>query len=263
MSPANNGSVAVVTGGATGLGRAIAQSLAADGAAVVLADINSMAAAATAERIKESTPSGDAMAVELDVRDEKSSLNLVSTVLERYGRIDTLVNNAGVGPRPGPFHTLTTDEFDRVLSVNARGVFLVSKAVAPTMIEQRSGSIVNISSVVSKRSSPNILPYAASKWAVNGMTQTMARELAQFDITVNAVCPGVIRTELHEGVVAGMSLMAQRSEDEVWGTFLDRILFGRLQEPEDIAEMVTFLSSPKARNITGSAFNVNGGMEFN
>ena len=257
-----NPPVAVVTGGARGLGRAIAQCLVRDGHAVVVADIDEQEASVTAEAIAD-PGSTSVVAVAHDVRDPQSSEDLIRSVTDRFGRLDVLVNNAGVGPRPGPFHTLTEDEYDRVMTINAKGVFLVSKAAIPLMIKQRAGSVINISSVVAKRASPNILPYAASKWAVIGMTQTMARELAQYDITVNAVCPGVIRTQLHEGVVAGMSNMTKRTEDAVWGTFLDRILFDRLQEPQDIAEMVAFLASSKARNITGSAFNVNGGMEFN
>ena len=256
-----NGQVALVTGAARGLGRSIAALLARDGATVYVADIDLAAAERTTKEITERfTP---AEAVEHDVRDEESSRHVVDTIVAAHGRLDILVNNAGVGPRPGPFHTLSAEEYDRVMSINARGLFLTSKAAVPPMIERRSGRIIHISSVVAKRASPNILPYAASKWAVVGMTQVMARELAQYDITVNAVCPGVIRTDLHEGVVSRMSALSGKPEDQVWGTFHDRIAFGRLQEPEDIAEMVTFLASARGRNITGSAFNVNGGMEFN
>ena len=255
------GQVAVVTGGARGIGRAIAETLAAEGAEVVVADIDADEARSTASAI--TAAGGRAFAAEHDVRSEQSSVDVVAELLDRSGRLDILVNNAGVGPRPGPFHTLTADEYDRVMSINARGLFLTSKAAAPPMIAQRSGRIIHISSVVAKRASPNILPYAASKWAVIGMTQTMARELAQYDVTVNAVCPGVIRTQLHEGVVERMSTLYEKSEDDTWQMFYDRIALGRLQEPSDIADMVAFLASAKARNITGSAFNVNGGMEFN
>lgn len=260
-APDLRGRVALVTGAARGLGRAIATLLARDGATVYVADLDEPAARQTAREIAEQF--GGATAIGHDVRDEQSSRDVVQAILDTHGRLDVLVNNAGVGPRPGPFHTLDADEYDRVMAINARGLFLTTKAASPPMIEQRGGSIVHISSVVAKRASPNILPYAASKWAVIGMTQVMARELAQFDITVNAVCPGVIRTELHEGVVSRMSAMTGRDEQAVWQTFYDRIALGRLQEPDDIAEMVTFLASDRARNITGSAFNVNGGMEFN
>jgi meso-butanediol dehydrogenase/(S,S)-butanediol dehydrogenase/diacetyl reductase len=255
------GKVALVTGAARGLGAAIARSLVADGAAVLVADIDEAAAEATAADI--GAAGGRAIAVVHDVRDEESSVQAVAQAMDSFGRLDILVNNAGVGPNPGPFHTLTREEYDRVMSINSLGVFLTSKAAVMPMIDQRSGRIIHISSVVAKRASPNILPYAASKWAVIGMTQTMARELAQHDITVNAVCPGVIRTDLHEGVVNRMSTMLGKEEDDVWGSFYDRIALGRLQEPEDIANMVSFLASDKGRNITGSAFNVNGGMEFN
>ena len=253
--------VALITGAARGIGRAIAEALAADGAEVVVADIDVDEAGSTAEAI--TAAGGRASAAEHDVRSEQSSADVVAGILERHGRLDILVNNAGVGPRPGPFHTLSADEYDRVMSINARGLFLTTKAAAPPMIEQRSGRIIHISSVVAKRASPNILPYAASKWAVIGMTQTMARELAQYDITVNAVCPGVVRTQLHEGVVERMSSLYDKTEDDTWQMFYDRIALGRLQEPSDIGDMVAFLASAKARNITGSAFNVNGGMEFN
>ena len=256
-----SGQVTLVTGAARGIGRAIAETLAADGAEVVVADIDSDEAESTAKAI--TAAGGRALAAAHDVRSEQSSADVVAGILDRRGRLDILVNNAGVGPRPGPFHMLTADEYDRVMSINARGLFLTTKAATPPMIEQRSGRIIHISSVVAKRASPNILPYAASKWAVIGMTQTMARELAQYDITVNAVCPGVIRTELHEAVVERMSTLYHKSEYDTWQMFYDRIALGRLQEPADIADMVAFLASAKARNITGSAFNVNGGMEFN
>jgi NAD(P)-dependent dehydrogenase (short-subunit alcohol dehydrogenase family) len=255
------GRVAIVTGAARGLGKAIAEELANDGAMVAVADID-VAAAETAAGEMRAT-GAQARAYEHDVRSEQSSDALASAALADFGRLDVLVNNAGVGPNPGPFHTLDADEWDRVMDINAKGLFLTTKAVAPILIAQRSGRIIHISSVVAKRASPNILPYAASKWAVVGMTQTMARELAPHDVTVNAVCPGVIRTELHEGVVSRMSTLSGKDTDAVWGTFFDRIALGRLQEPEDIAGMVAFLASDRGRNITGSAFNVNGGMEFN
>ena len=260
-----DGQVALVTGAARGLGKAIAEALADDGAHVVVADIDADEADHTAAAIaqKYAGTGAGATAARHDVRSEESRSALVADILGRHGRLDILVNNAGVGPKPGPFHTLSADEWDRVMSINARGLFLTTKAATPPMIEQRSGRIIHISSVVAKRASPNILAYAASKWAVVGMTQTMARELAQYDVTVNAVCPGVSRTTPHEGVVARRSTLHDKSEDDTWAMFYDRIALGRLQEPEDIADMVAFLASAKARNITGSAFNVNGGMEFN
>lgn len=253
--------VVVVTGGGNGIGRATAAMFGSRGATVVVADIDEAAAGRIAGEIV--AAGGRAVAVGHDVRDAASSEALVRQVVGDLGTIDVLVNNAGVGPHPQPFHQLSEAEYDRVMDVNAKGVFLTSRAVAPVMIERGYGRIVNVSSVVGKRASPFVLPYDMSKWAVIGLTQCIARELAPLGITVNAVCPGIIRTTLHEGVVSDLSTMHAASEDATWQTFLDRIPMGRLQEGDDIAEMIVFLASDRARNITGSAYNVNGGMELN
>lgn len=256
-----SGRVAIITGGGNGIGRATALLFAERDAQVVVADLDGPAARSVAAQITEA--GGAAVAVEHDVREAASSDELVRATVGAFGTVDVLVNNAGVGPHPGPFQEMTEREYDRVMDINARGTFLVSKAVAPTLIAKRSGRIVNVSSVVGKKASPFILPYAMSKWAVIGLTQCIARELAPLGITVNAVCPGVIRTPLHEGVVSDLVTLRRQDEDEVWQTFLDRIPMGHLQEGEDIGEMIAFLASDRAKNITGSAFNVNGGMELN
>lgn len=256
-----SGRVAIITGGGNGIGRATALLFAQRGAHVVVADLDGDAAQRVAEQI--GTEGGSAVATEHDVREAASSDDLVRSTVAAFGTVDILVNNAGVGPHPAPFQDMTENEYDRVMDINARGTFLVSKAVAPTLIAKRSGRIVNVSSVVGKKASPFILPYAMSKWAVIGLTQCIARELAPLSITVNAVCPGVIRTPLHEGVVADLVTLRSQDEDAVWQTFLDRIPMGQLQEGEDVAEMIAFLASDRAKNITGSSFNVNGGMELN
>lgn len=255
------GRVSVITGGGNGIGKATGLLFGAGGAKVVVADMNEAAATSVADQIV--AAGGTAIAVSHDVRVLASSEALVEQVVGEFGTIDVLVNNAGVGPHPGPFQDITEAEYDRVMDINAKGVFLVTKAVGPTMIAQRSGRIINLSSVVGRKASPFIVPYAMSKWAVIGLTQCIARELAPTGITVNAVCPGVVRTPLHEGVVSDMATMRQSDEDAVWGMFLDRIPLGHLQEGEDMGEMIMFLASDRAKNITGQAFNVNGGMELN
>ncbi len=253
--------VVIVTGGGNGIGQAAARMFATRGAHVVIADIDDGAAARIADDIR--AAGGQALAVQHDVRDATSCTSLAERVTAELGTIDVLVNNAGVGPHPQPFHQLTEQEYDRVMNVNAKGVFLTTRAVAPVMMEKRYGRIVNLSSVVGKKASPFVLPYDMSKWAVIGLTQCVARELAPLGITVNAVCPGVIKTPLHEGVISDLSAMNATSEDATWQAFLDRIPMGRLQEGDDIAEMILFLASDRARNVTGSSFNVNGGMELN
>ncbi len=252
--------VAIVTGGGNGIGKATATLFGAADAKVVVADLKVGAAEAVAAQII--AAGGSAIAMEHDVRDPASSEVLAQRTIAEFGTIDILVNNAGVGPQPGPFQNITESEYDRVMDINAKGIFLVTRAIAPTLIAKSAGRIINISSVVGKKASPFIVPYAMSKWAVIGFTQCIARELAPLGITVNAVCPGVIRTSLHEGVVSGLMTLNKQDEDKTWGIFLDRIPMGRLQEGEDIGEMVLFLASDRAKNITGSSFNVNGGMEL-
>ena len=209
---------------------------AARGASVVVADVDEAAAARVAGEVV--AAGGSAVAAAHDVRDAASCAGLADWAVAELGTIDVLVNNAGVGPHPQPFHELSEAEYDRVMDVNAKGVFLTTRAVAPVMIDRGYGRIVNLSSVVGKRASPFVLPYDMSKWAVIGLTQCIARELAPLGITVNAVCPGIIRTPLHEGVVSDLTNLHATAEDATWQTFLDRIPMGRLQDTDDIAEMI-------------------------
>jgi NAD(P)-dependent dehydrogenase (short-subunit alcohol dehydrogenase family) len=250
------GRVAIVTGGARGLGLGASMCLAEAGASVVIADIDRTAATSSAEQL-----GGDAMAVAHDVRRAESSDALVAEVLNRFGHIDVLVNNAGVGPRPAPIQETSEEEYDRVMDVNVRGVFLTTRAVVPTMLAQHSGRIINISSIVGQTSKAMILPYSASKHAIVGISQGLADELAP-DITVNTVHPGVIETDLHSAVVPAFAALRGATVEESWDWFRTRIPLGRFQTPRDIGEMVAFLASDRARNITGAMFNVDGGWEM-
>jgi NADP-dependent 3-hydroxy acid dehydrogenase YdfG len=168
-----DGRVAVVTGAARGIGLGIAERLSAGGAAVVVADIDG----ATAEKGAKTLP-GRAIAVEHDVRDGESSKRLREKALDAFGRVDILVNNAGVGPKPGPVQHTTDEEYDRVMNVNARGLFLTTRAFVQGMIDQKAGRIINISSIVGQTGFAMVLPYVASKFAVTGMTHSLASELA-------------------------------------------------------------------------------------
>ena len=189
--PDLDGRVAVVTGAARGIGLGTAERLNAAGAAVVVADIDG----ATAEKGAK-TLNGRAIAVEHDVRDGESSRRLRQKALDAFGRVDILVNNAGVGPKPGPVQDTTDAEYDRVMNVNARGLFLTTRAFVQGMIDQKSGRIINISSIVGQTGFAMVLPYVASKFAVTGMTHSLASELAPHNITVNSIHPGILATDL-------------------------------------------------------------------
>lgn len=248
--------IAVVTGAGNGIGRGIATVLADHGAVVACTDIKKANAAATAKAI--SNAGGTAMAVEHDVTDWDSTASVVKRVLKTYGQIDILVTNAGVS-KSVPFHELDVAEWDRVNDVNIKGVFISCRAVVPHMIERKYGKIVNISSMVGKEGIPLFTHYCASKFAVIGLTQALAKEVATHNINVNAVCPGVVRTPLWDPLLKQLARNKNISEDEAWNEFVNGIPFRRPQEPEDIGEAVAFLASDRARNITAAAENVSGG----
>jgi NAD(P)-dependent dehydrogenase (short-subunit alcohol dehydrogenase family) len=253
-----DGRVAIVTGGARGIGLGCAECLSAAGAAVVISDIDGERAKASTEGL-----GGPAIGVEHDVRKADSCAALVDATLAEYGQIDILVNNAGVGPRPTPVQDLTEEEYDRVMDVNARGVFLTTRAVVPHLIERGTGGrIINVSSIVGQSGFGMVLQYVASKFAVTGMTQSLAHEMAPHGVTVNSIHPGILATELHTAVVKQFSAMQGQTEEEGWEWFRGRIPLGRFQTPTDIGEMVAFLASDRAQNITGAAFNVDGGWEM-
>jgi meso-butanediol dehydrogenase / (S,S)-butanediol dehydrogenase / diacetyl reductase len=246
--------VAVITGAGSGIGRGIAAVLARRGATVVLTDLDEVKAAQVA---------GDlgGTALPHDVTSWTSCQEMVQRVLDAQGQIDILVNNAGVS-RSVPFHELDEAEWDRVHAVNVKGVFLTTRAVVPHMMERRSGSIISISSMVGKEAIPLFVHYSASKFAVIGLTQGLAKELAPYDVRVNAVCPGVVRTPLWEPLLEQLSVNKGITRDEAWQEFVDGIPLGRPQEPEDIGETVAFLASERARNMTGQGINVTGGMQL-
>ena len=252
------GKVAVVTGGASGIGKGIAEALSDAGAAVVIADINLESARATADSL-----ANDALSVEHDVRRAESASALDVAIQKRFGRLDILVNNAGVGPNPGPTVDMTEEEWDRVMDINARGVFLTTRALTPRFIAQKSGRIINISSVVGQTGVAMIVPYAASKFAVRGMTQCLAAELAPYGITANNICPGIVVTELMDvGVVPQLGALAGQTQEQAWDALRATIPLGRFQSPADIGAMAAFLASDEAANITGASFNVDGGSQM-
>jgi meso-butanediol dehydrogenase/(S,S)-butanediol dehydrogenase/diacetyl reductase len=237
----------VVTGAARGIGLGIAQALADAGADVLLADLDGDAALAAAEGV-----GSRAAGASVDVADPASVAALRDGALERYGQVDVLVNNAGV-ISVAPLLDLSWDEWTRVMTVNAGGTFLCSRAFARPMVDAGSGAIVNVSSIAGKRGDPTLSHYSASKFAIVGFTQAIAQELAPAGVTANAVCPGTVETPM-------MRELATR-----WGDSVDQVAARyqaqpRPQSPLEVGEAVVFLACAPA--ITGQALNVDGGSVF-
>ena len=241
-----DGKVALVTGAGSGIGRAIAERLAAEGARVVASDLVPADAEATASGI-----GGDAIAVRLDVADDASIGVAVSEVTERRGPIDVLVNNAGWDVIE-PFVDSDPSTWDRVLAINLRGPIAVTRSVLDSMIERRSGRIVSIASDAGRVGSSGEAVYSGAKAGVMGFSRTVAREVARYGINVNCVCPGPTNTPL---------IRREGEKNPKWLAALERAVpFGRLADPAEIAAAVAFLASDDAAFITGQALSVSGGL---
>jgi 3-oxoacyl-[acyl-carrier protein] reductase len=238
--------VAIITGAGSGLGKAAALLFAKEGAKVVVADYNVMAAKEVAEEIKEL--GGEALALWVNVAERTSVDDMVYHTKRLLGKIDILINNAGV-TADKKLVRMTEEMFDRVVNVNMKGVFNCTQAVLPHMLEQKSGVIINTSSVVADGNIGQT-NYAATKAAVRTMARTWALELAEKGIRVNAVAPGFIATEMTVGKMRPEDLKAVE----------DKIPMKHLGEPQDIAEAYLFLASDKAKYITGTTLHVNGGL---
>jgi NAD(P)-dependent dehydrogenase (short-subunit alcohol dehydrogenase family) len=253
-----NGQIALVTGAGSGIGRACANALAEAGASVVCADINAAAAQATADGI--AAGQGRAVAVSADVGDLRQIDNMVKQALAVFGQIDIVVNNAGV-TRSADIMDLTEADWDRIHRVNAKGVFFCLQRVAREMIPRRSGRIINIASIAGKGyEGTSNAAYAASKGAVIALTKTAAQQLGRHNINVNAVCPGIVRTAMYAEMVRVVAETDGLSIDEIERRAVRSVPLQRANEPEDIAATIVFLASPGARNVTGQAFNVDGGL---
>jgi NAD(P)-dependent dehydrogenase (short-subunit alcohol dehydrogenase family) len=257
--PQFSGTVALVTGGGRGMGAVICEKLAECGAVVAVTDASIDGARETSERIN--SAGGNSQAFHLDVTSYEKAESVVGQVTEALGPIGILVNNAGVSSFV-PFLSLSEAEFDRILAINVKGVFNLCKSVLPGMVERMAGRVINMASILGKMGEPNFAHYASSKFAIVGLTQSLAAEMAQYDITVNSVCPGIVETpmwtDIYRDALAGSDMWSTEQEVRDW--VLERIPLHRTQPPEDIAEMVAFLASDLGRNMTGGSYHVDGGM---
>jgi 3-oxoacyl-[acyl-carrier protein] reductase len=242
-----SGKVALVTGSARGIGRSIAEAFSAEGAIVVVNDVGNDAGAR--ETLAAITSSGGNGTVEMfDVSNAAEVEAGVKNILAGHGRIDVLVNNAGI-TRDNLLLRMSEEEFDAVIRVNLKGTYLLTKTVTRHMMKQRSGKVVNISSVVGMMGNAGQSNYAAAKAGIIGFTKATARELASRNITVNAIAPGFIQTA-----------MTAALPEAVQKAFLAQIPLGRFAEPREVAELALFLASDASSYITGQVIGINGGM---
>jgi 3-oxoacyl-[acyl-carrier protein] reductase len=240
------GRTAIITGGARGIGRATAHRFAGEGAAVMLADVEATAGREAVSSIEDA--GGTAAFTKTDVTDRDQAEALAEATVERFGGIDVLVNNAGI-TRDATLKKMTEDDFDAVVDVNLKGVFNCTKAALPHLTESDAGRILNAASIVGRYGNFGQTNYVATKSGVIGMTKTWARELGRDGVTVNAVAPGFVDTDMMETV-----------PDTVIDDLTDQTPLGQLGDPEDIANAYCFLASDEAAFITGAVIAVDGGL---
>jgi meso-butanediol dehydrogenase / (S,S)-butanediol dehydrogenase / diacetyl reductase len=256
-----NGKVALVTGGGQGIGQAIAERLHADGFKVAIADLNTEAAGKLADKL--GGKDGGASAVHVDVADRDSVFAAVDQAVSEFGGFDVIVNNAGIAPQ-SPIEEITPESIEKLFSINFNGVVWgIQAATKAFKMLGHGGKIISAASQAGHVGNPGIGLYSATKFAVRGLSQTAARDLAQYGITVNTYAPGIVKTPLTEDLARKAAESAGKPEEWVWQQFTQGITLDRLSEPEDVAAVVSFLSGPDSDYITGQSILVDGGMVFN
>ena len=242
-----DGQVAIVTGGGKGIGKATASILAHHGARITVADCDLPAAEKTAAEITKET-SQPALAIQTDVSRASSVTEMVSGTLAEFSRIDILVNNAGIGGHALPISEVSEEEWEQVLNVNLKSVFLCCRAVIPHMRKRKSGKIVNVASIAGKEGNPRMIPYSASKAGVICLTKALAKEVVEDGIRVNCVAPAVIGTTILDTLT-----------DEQVAYMTERIPMKRVGKPEEVGAVIHFLASEASSFVTGQCYDVSGG----
>jgi acetoin reductase-like protein len=251
------GKTAIITGAASGMGRAMAKAFAHEGATVVVADLDEEGAQRVVGEI--SSSGGQGVAKRLDVSNPAESKALVDEVVAQHGRLDILVNNAGIGLIKEMWST-TPEEWDRIFAVNVKGLFFMAQAAAEPMRKQRSGKIINLASIAGRRGEALVAAYCASKAAVININQSLALALAPYGVNVNAMAPGVVDTPYWKEVDKQFGAITGKAEGETFRDVAQNIPLGRTSVPEDVVPLALFLASSGADYITAQTYNVEGGM---
>ncbi|WP_248923933.1 acetoin reductase [Paenibacillus hamazuiensis] len=255
-----NDKVAIVTGAARGIGRSIALRLAVDGHHVVVNDVNEEKLRLVAEEIR--TLGRRSLAIAADVSVGKEVYAMVDQTVQEFGRLDIMVANAGIAQVKQAIE-ITEEDWDKVFAVNAKGVFLCDQAAAKQMMKQKSGKIINCASIAGRSGFSLLSHYSATKFAVIGFTQALAKELGPFGITVNAYCPGIVGTDMWELIDEKMGSYLGLPKGDTLKKYAELITLGRVETPEDVACLVSYLASDDANYMTGQSINICGGVLMN
>lgn len=247
-----SGKTAIVTGAASGMGKAIAELFSDQGANVILADLNKEAA----DQVAAQLPQGKAYAIVVDVADDHSVASLVKETVSLFSGIDIVVNCAGVPQVFTPIEELQVEQWDKIFAVNTKSIFLTSKHAVPYMKAKKQGSIINIASIAGIRARPGLNAYSASKGAAIMLTKALAIELAPYQIRVNAINPGPAETPMLGKFISGDETAVEAGKKEI---FISSVPLGSLIQPEDIANAALYLASDLAKIVTGEIMNVDGG----
>jgi NAD(P)-dependent dehydrogenase (short-subunit alcohol dehydrogenase family) len=249
--------VCIITGGGRGLGRDMALAFAREGAQIAVSGTTESAINSTAAEIR--AMGGRAVAIVCDVSDEDAVGQMVAATIREFGRVDVLVNNAGIIGPTAAVTEVKREDWDHTIAVNLTGAFLCAKAVLPHMADRRSGKIINISSVAGHKGYPLRSPYSVSKWGMIGLSQTLAAEWGRYNIQVNTISPGPVRGDRMDEVIRRRAEQSNRQIDEVAREYLSKLALDRFVEPDHIAATAVFLASGESDSITGEVIQVSSG----